>query len=136
MPRKRYARMVTTWLGFARIPPGSKDPDILQRAVAEQQILLTFDKDFGDLAFHFGLPANCGIMLFRLQASSSAALAAMVVTAVQSRNDWAGQYSVIELGRICMRPLPTRQLRDQLTHGFRIAFASDLRNPRDPRICS
>lgn len=52
--------------------PGSKDPDILQRAVSEQRILLTFDKDFGELAFHFGLRATCGIVLFRLPASSSA----------------------------------------------------------------
>lgn len=53
--------------------PGSKDPEILRRAVSEQRVLLTFDKDFGDLAFHFGLPASCGIVLFRLKASSSAA---------------------------------------------------------------
>ena len=87
--------------------PGSKDRDVLQRAVTEQRILLTFDKDFGDLAFQFGLPATCGIVLFRLQASSSAALAALVVVALQSRTDWAGQFSVVEAGRIRMRPLPT-----------------------------
>jgi predicted nuclease of predicted toxin-antitoxin system len=46
--------------------PGSKDPDILRRAVAENRTVLTFDKDFGDLAFQFGLPATCGIVLFRL----------------------------------------------------------------------
>src|SRR5216683_6419613 len=87
--------------------PGSNDRDILKRAVSEQRILLTFDKDFGDLAFQFGLPAHCGIVLFRLQASSSAALATVVVTALQSRTDWAGQFSVVEAGRIRMRPLPT-----------------------------
>jgi len=87
--------------------PGSKDRDILQRAMSEQRILLTFDKDFGDLAFQFGLPATCGIVLFRLQASSSAALATLVLAALQSRNDWAGQFSVVEAGRIRMRPLPT-----------------------------
>ena len=87
--------------------PGSKDRDILKRAVSEQRILLTFDKDFGDLAFQFGLSASCGIVLFRLQASSSTALATMVATALQSRTDWAGQFSVIEPGRIRMRPLPT-----------------------------
>jgi hypothetical protein len=38
--------------------PGSKVRDILQRAVSEQRILLTFDKDFGDLAFQLGLPAS------------------------------------------------------------------------------
>src|ERR1700676_3766477 len=65
--------------------PGSKDPDILHRAVTENRVLLTFDKDFGDLAFQFGLPATCGIVLFRLQASSSAALAIMVIAAIRSR---------------------------------------------------
>jgi predicted nuclease of predicted toxin-antitoxin system len=87
--------------------PGSKDSDILSRAVGEQRILLTFDKDFGDLAFQFGLPATCGIVLFRLSARSSAALAALVLTALQSRTDWAGQFSVVDGGRIRMRPLPT-----------------------------
>jgi predicted nuclease of predicted toxin-antitoxin system len=87
--------------------PGSKDRDILKRAVNEQRILLTFDKDFGNLAYQFGLPAACGIVLFRLRASSSQALATSVVTALQSRTDWAGQFSVVEAGRIRMRPLPT-----------------------------
>jgi len=87
--------------------PGSKDPDILRRAVAEQRILLTFDKDFGDLAFQFGLPATCGIVLFRLQASSSALLATMVVAALRSRADWGGQFAVVEPGRIRIRSLPS-----------------------------
>ena len=86
--------------------PGSKDRDILKRAVNEQRILLTFDKDFGDLAFQFRLPATCGIVLFRLQTISSAALSTLVVTALQSRADWAGQFSVVEAARIRMRPLP------------------------------
>jgi predicted nuclease of predicted toxin-antitoxin system len=87
--------------------PGSKDQDILERAVNEKRILLTFDKDFGDLAFQLGLPATCGIVLFRLQAASSGALAKLVITALQSRSDWAGQFSVVEAGRIRRRPLPT-----------------------------
>ena len=87
--------------------PGSKDRDILKRAVSEQRILLTFDKDFGDLAFQFGLPATCGIVLFRLRAISSAALSTLVVAALQSRADWAGQFAVVEPARIRMRPLPT-----------------------------
>lgn len=86
--------------------PGATDPQVLQRAVNEGRTLLTFDKDFGDLAFQFGLPATCGIVLFRLQASSSAALAALVAQALQSRSDLAGQFSVVEPARIRMRPLP------------------------------
>ena len=86
--------------------PGSTDPQVLARAVAEQRTLLTFDKDFGELAFHGGLPAGCGIVLFRLQAGTATQLAALVSAAVAARTDWAGHFSVVELGRIRMRPLP------------------------------
>jgi len=92
-------------VAWIRTAPGSKDPDILKRAVAENRVLLTFDKDFGELAFQFGLPAQCGIVLFRLQASSSAALANMVVAAIRSRTDWAGNFSVVEPGCPRVRPL-------------------------------
>jgi predicted nuclease of predicted toxin-antitoxin system len=30
--------------------PGSKDPEVLQRAVQEERVLVTLDKDFGELA--------------------------------------------------------------------------------------
>ncbi|HRZ52400.1 MAG TPA: DUF5615 family PIN-like protein, partial [Candidatus Contendobacter sp.] len=46
--------------------PGSTDRQVLTRAVAERRILLTFDKDFGDLAYRCRLPATCGIVLFRI----------------------------------------------------------------------
>ena len=48
--------------------PGSSDKEVLQRAQSELRILVTFDKDFGELAFHLGLPASNGIILFRIQA--------------------------------------------------------------------
>jgi uncharacterized protein YecE (DUF72 family)/predicted nuclease of predicted toxin-antitoxin system len=93
-------------VGWIRIDaPGSKDRDVLQRAMKEQRILLTFDKDFGDLAFQADLPATCGVVLFRVQAKSSSALAALVAAGLTSRLDWAGNFSVIEPRRIRMRPL-------------------------------
>lgn len=86
--------------------PGSTDPQVLARAAAEQRILLTFDKDFGDLAFHVGLPAGSGVVLFRLSAPSAAQLAVLVAAAIASRTDWVGHFSVVERTRIRMRPLP------------------------------
>jgi predicted nuclease of predicted toxin-antitoxin system len=32
--------------------PGSSDQEVLERAQAEDRIVATFDKDFGELAFH------------------------------------------------------------------------------------
>jgi predicted nuclease of predicted toxin-antitoxin system len=37
--------------------PGMTDPDVLAWAVREGRILLTFDKDFGELARNAALPA-------------------------------------------------------------------------------
>ena len=31
--------------------PGASDQDVIHRAVAENRVLVTFDKDFGELAF-------------------------------------------------------------------------------------
>lgn len=46
-------------------PQSLDDRDILTIAVAEQRIVLTNDKDFGDLVFRDGLP-HAGVILFRL----------------------------------------------------------------------
>ncbi|MBI3948153.1 MAG: DUF5615 family PIN-like protein [Armatimonadetes bacterium] len=86
--------------------PGIRDADVLSRAVRENRVLVTFDKDFGYLAFRAGLPASCGIILFRVRATSAAAVADAVVEAVESRSDWPGHFSVVDTDRIRMTPLP------------------------------
>jgi predicted nuclease of predicted toxin-antitoxin system len=94
----------TSWIRLDA--PGSSDEQVLARANREKRILLTFDKDFGELAFQVGLNAECGILLFRIPAPSSRDLANMVVAVVQSRQDWTGHFTVIDEHRIRMRPLP------------------------------
>jgi predicted nuclease of predicted toxin-antitoxin system len=49
--------------------PGSSDDAVLRRAQLEARVLLTMDKDFGELAFRAGLPASSGIVLFRMGAA-------------------------------------------------------------------
>jgi predicted nuclease of predicted toxin-antitoxin system len=88
--------------------PGSADLQILERAQTEDRILMTFDKDFGELAFRFGLPASCGIILFRISTPSSEHVARVALAAFNEREDWAGHFSVIEDTRIRMTPLITR----------------------------
>jgi predicted nuclease of predicted toxin-antitoxin system len=46
--------------------PGMSDPDVLAWAAREAPVVLTFDKDFGDLARGSALPATCGVILFRI----------------------------------------------------------------------
>lgn len=85
--------------------PSALDPVVLQRAIAEDRILLTFDKDFGELARSFGLPPSSGIILFRLPMPSALMHGQSIAEIVCGRDDWAGFFSVVEPARIRMRPL-------------------------------
>ena len=88
--------------------PGSGDEDVLARARHESRIIVTFDKDFGELAFHSRLPASCGIILFRVTPRSPEFIVRLVTRAIGSRDDWVGNFAVVEEHRVRMRPLPQR----------------------------
>jgi predicted nuclease of predicted toxin-antitoxin system len=49
-------------------------------------VLLTFDKDFGELAWRYGLPASCGIVLFRLPTLSPAGVGKVIADVLTSRD--------------------------------------------------
>ena len=85
--------------------PGASDLEVLARSQAESRILLTFDKDFGELAFRIGLPSECGIILLRIVMADPRSIGALVVSLLNSREDWAGNFSVIDETRTRMRPL-------------------------------
>jgi len=53
-------------LWVAESSPALTDRDVLDLAVRERRVLLTMDKDFGELAFRSKLPADCGIVLVRV----------------------------------------------------------------------
>jgi predicted nuclease of predicted toxin-antitoxin system len=50
---------------------GAMDREILARAQIESRLVITQDKDFGELAFHSALPAQCGVIVFRLAGTSA-----------------------------------------------------------------
>jgi predicted nuclease of predicted toxin-antitoxin system len=89
--------------------PGSTDHELMQRATAEDRLILTMDKDFGELAFRYRLPASAGIVLLRIRAGAPSGLTRIAVAALDSRDDWIGHFSVIENDRIRMTPLPNTQ---------------------------
>jgi predicted nuclease of predicted toxin-antitoxin system len=91
------------WVRLAA--PGATDLEVLAWAVREQRILLTFDKDFGELARVSRLLPTSGVILFRLPMPQPSEVGARLTSLIASRNDWAGYFSVIEPGRVRMRPL-------------------------------
>ena len=89
--------------------PKAEDAAILARAQAENRLVLTHDKDFGELAFRCGLPADSGVLLIRPASIGPQADAEQILTVIDSRNDWLGHFSVVSHGRLRMRPLPTQR---------------------------
>jgi predicted nuclease of predicted toxin-antitoxin system len=83
--------------------PGIGDAAVLQRAAQNHRIVLTFDKDFGELAGQAILPDDVGVILLRNLAGLPRDLAAGIVATVNARDDWGGHFSVIEPGRVRMR---------------------------------
>ncbi len=92
--------------GLQRRPPGAPDDEVLRQCIAGGRTLLTFDKDFGELAYRRRLPSDCGILLFRMTPQTPAEVAALAVAAVGSQPSWAGCFSVITRQKIRIRPLP------------------------------
>ena len=86
--------------------PGASDHQVLVRAQDDARLLVTFDKDFGELAFLRGARASRGVVLFRVPPASPAALASLVVMTLGSRSDWEDNFTVVEPGRLRMRRLP------------------------------
>lgn len=93
------------WVRESR--PGISDELVLGWAIGENRILLTFDKDFGELAYKARLPASSGVVLFRIRKQSPEKTAQRATEMLAARSDWAGHFSVVEEDRIRMKALPS-----------------------------
>jgi len=91
--------------------PDAPDSALLAAAQRENRIVLTCDKDFGELAFHRGLPSAAGIVLFRFVPSSPLAFLARVqdLFDAEDRVGFRTAFCVVEADRVRVRPLgPSR----------------------------
>jgi len=85
--------------------PGAPDEDVATLCAAQDRILLTFDKDFGELVFRRGLPSGSGVVLFRLTPDSPEEAAEVALALVQSHPNLTGSFCVVTRDRIRIRPL-------------------------------
>jgi predicted nuclease of predicted toxin-antitoxin system len=82
------------------------DMVLLARAQSEGRVVVTQDKDFGELAFRHRLPAACGVVLFRLSGDDPDADISRMIAVVDSRPNWSGLFAVATNDRVRVRPLP------------------------------
>ena len=94
---------VAEWIG------GASDEQVMEAALASGRILLTEDKDFGQLVYANGR-ASRGVIVIRFPTQARSRLGAAVVAAVEQAGErLIGSFVVIEPGRVRInRDLGTR----------------------------
>jgi predicted nuclease of predicted toxin-antitoxin system len=87
--------------------PGARDSLVLKRASDEGRILLTFDRDYGELIYRHKAPVPAGVIYFRLDPSTPKEPAEQLLRVLatpdllMSRN-----FTVLERHQVRQRPLP------------------------------
>ena len=85
--------------------PGLPDSEVLVIARYEQRILITNDRDFGELIFQQNLP-HSGVIYFRLGLASTAdEKIARLDRLLRTHADRLGRFLVVTPGRIRVRPI-------------------------------
>lgn len=88
---------------------GASDEEVLQNAFVEGRILLTEDKDFGELIYRLKKPA-CGIILIRIDVPERYEKWPRLEALIAKHGDrLPGHFVVLELSKYRFRPLIYKQ---------------------------
>ena len=93
-------------VAVCEIAPRAEDTKVIDMALHDERILVTEDKDFGQLVFAHGHKSN-GVILLRYNAPVRSKIAEDVVRVVRAREkELAGCFVVIQPGRIRISSMP------------------------------
>jgi predicted nuclease of predicted toxin-antitoxin system len=89
---------------IAEMEPGISDEEVLNRANEKNALLITADKDFGEMVFHQKLLTVGGVVLLRLTGLSPELKTEIISKAIESRcKELASGFSVISPSRTRIR---------------------------------
>jgi predicted nuclease of predicted toxin-antitoxin system len=95
----------------AEVDPRASDEEVLSRAAAEGRILLTCDKDFGELCFRRGEPVS-GVVLIRGRDATARGRVALLERLFDSGLPMeTGRFIVVTDRGVRWRPLPGSHAR-------------------------
>jgi predicted nuclease of predicted toxin-antitoxin system len=100
----RLAGHEMAWI--AELSAGADDDTVLATSLAEGRVLVTFDKDFGELAFRQGKDASCGVILLRPRLHDPDYVVRFTLTVLAQQVTWEGQFCVAQEGKLRVVPLP------------------------------
>jgi predicted nuclease of predicted toxin-antitoxin system len=83
--------------------PGMSDQEILSIAVQDRRLVITMDKDFGEMVYRAG-QQHTGVLLLRLEEASGREKMRVVAEIVSRHADkLAGKFCVYQKGRLRIR---------------------------------
>lgn len=88
------------------VMPGATDEAVLRFSLYEGRVLVTFDKNFGKMAFGSGQKVSCGVILLRPRLRSPGHLSQFLTNVISQQVDWSGRFSVAQENRLRVLPLP------------------------------
>ena len=85
---------------------GEQDEEILSRPNIGSKILLTYDRDFGDLIFHRGYPSPFALLYTRLNRAEPERIADRLLAELEA-GITPGHMTIITDDGVRLRPFPT-----------------------------
>ena len=93
-------------LAMSEVAPGSTDERVLERAVHEQRVLITEDRDFGELVYARG-GSSAGIVFLRFPSSARRLRVSTTLQAVATLGSrLRSAFVVVEPGRVRISARP------------------------------
>lgn len=88
--------------------PGISDEDVIRIARAENRIIVTFDRDYGELVFRRGSPPPAGILYSRFVPNSPWEVATYVSRLIEDGIDLERRFTTADRGRVRQTTLDRR----------------------------
>ena len=96
-------------VAVAEISPRSTDTEVIAMARETSRVVLTEDKDFGQLVYASGSPSN-GVILLRFPGRARAEISRTILKVIQEKGDrLGGRFVVVQPGRVRIGSPPTKR---------------------------
>ena len=82
-------------LAIAETLAGATDAEVLAKAVDEGRLLLSLDRDYGDLIFHHYHPAPLGVILFRLNGAHPQEDNIRILSVLEEPERWLNKFTTV-----------------------------------------
>jgi len=87
------------------IDPQMPDEEIIRLSSKENRMIITMDKDFGELVYHYGKD-HCGVLLLRLEDATGSEKQEVVANILAKHStDIVNRYCVFQNGRLRIRKI-------------------------------